>query len=295
MTVYSIKDLEQLSGIKAHTLRIWEQRYNFIKPNRTDTNIRNYNVEDLKLILNIALLKDHGLKISKIAKLSEEQIQKEVVKIADQQLGFPDQVQALTTSMLELDEERFELIINANVDKFGFETTMINIVYPFLIKIGTLWITGSIGPVQEHFMSNLIRQKLIVAIENIDRKHTAINTKSFVLYLPEGEYHEIGLLFAQYIIRSRGHKITYLGQSLPKGDLEYVVNLQKPDYIFVAITSFPNADNIQKYLTWMSSKIQHTEILLTGYQVMNQPLKLAKNMKVIANIEELISMIESHK
>lgn len=295
MTVYSIKDLEQLSGIKAHTLRIWEQRYNFIKPNRTDTNIRNYNVEDLKLILNIALLKDHGLKISKIAELTEQQIQKEVVKIADLQLGFPDQIQALTTSMLELDEERFELIINANVDKFGFETTMINIVYPFLIKIGTLWITGSIGPVQEHFMANLIRQKLIFAIENIDKKYVATNSKSFVLYLPEGEYHEIGLLFAQYIIRSRGHKVTYLGQSLPKGDLEYVVNLQRPDYVFVAITSFPNADNIQKYLTWMNSKIQHTEILLTGYQVMNQPLKLAKNMKVIANIEELINMVESQK
>lgn len=294
MTVYSIKDLEQLSGIKAHTLRIWEQRYNFIKPNRTDTNIRNYNVEDLKLILNIALLKDHGLKISKIAQLTEEQIQNEVVKIADLQLGFPDQVQALTTSMLELNEDRFELIINANVNKFGFETTMINIVYPFLTKIGTLWITGLIGPVQEHFMSNLIRQKLVVAIENIDKSFYKPNPKTYVLYLPEGEYHEMGLLFAQYIIRSRGHKVTYLGQSLPKNDVEYVVNLQKPHFVFVAITSFPNADNVQKYLNWMGNRLPHSQILLTGYQVLNQKLNLAKNMTLVKSIEDLITTIEQH-
>ncbi|MFY7911452.1 MAG: MerR family transcriptional regulator, partial [Emticicia sp.] len=163
MSNYSIKDLEQLSGIKAHTLRIWEQRYNIINPKRTDTNIRTYDDNDLKLVLNIALLKDHDYKISEIAKLSLEELSKEVLAISDKQLNYPDQIHALTIAMIDIDEERFEKIMSTNILQFGFENTMINIIYPFLSRIGTLWVTGSIGPAQEHFITNLIRQKIIVA------------------------------------------------------------------------------------------------------------------------------------
>jgi len=159
MSNYSIKDLEQLSGIKAHTLRIWEQRYNIIAPKRTDTNIRTYDDRDLKLVLNIALLKDHGHKISEISKLSLDEMNREVIKISDRQQNYPDQIHALTISMIDLDEDRFEKIISTNILQFGFENTIINIVYPFLSRLGTLWVTGSVGPAQEHFISNLIRQK----------------------------------------------------------------------------------------------------------------------------------------
>lgn len=144
MSNYSIKDLEQLSGIKAHTLRIWEQRYNIINPKRTDTNIRTYDDKDLKLVLNISLLKDHNYKISEIAKLSLEQLSKEVLTISDKQLNYPDQIHALTIAMIDIDEERFEKIMSTNILQFGFENMMINIIYPFLSRIGTLWITGSI-------------------------------------------------------------------------------------------------------------------------------------------------------
>ncbi|RYF66671.1 MAG: MerR family transcriptional regulator, partial [Cytophagaceae bacterium] len=186
MSNYSIKDLEQLSGIKAHTLRIWEHRYNIIQPKRTDTNIRTYDDQDLKLVLNISLLKDHGYKISEISKLSVEEMYQEVIKISDKQLSYPDQIHALTITMIDLDEDRFEKIISTNILQFGFENTMINIIYPFLSRIGTLWVTGSIGPAQEHFITNLIRQKLIVAIDGQVSKQRP-NGKKYMLFLPEGE------------------------------------------------------------------------------------------------------------
>ncbi len=165
MSTYSIKDLEQLSGIKAHTLRIWEQRYNLLNPKRTDTNIRFYDDNDLKLILNVALLNDNGYKISKIASMNQEEMRAEVMKLTDRTLTHDDQIHALTICMIEMDEERFDKVLSTNILKLGFEQTMMNIVYPFMSKIGVLWQTGAINPAHEHFISNLVRQKLIVAID----------------------------------------------------------------------------------------------------------------------------------
>lgn len=289
MSSYSIKDLEQLSGIKAHTLRIWEQRYNIISPKRTDTNIRTYDDQDLKLVLNISLLKDHGYKISEIARLSTEAMYQEVIKISDRQLSYPDQIHALTISMLDLDEERFEKIISINSLQFGFENTMIHIIYPFLSRIGTLWITGSVGPAQEHFISNLIRQKLIVAIDGqVNRQGP--NGKKYVLYLPEGELHEIGLLFANYIIRARNNKVVYLGQNLPFSELVFAYELHKPDYIFSAITSVPSNHETQLYVDRMGKHFPESHILLTGYQIVGQDIKMPENGTVINNIDDLVRM-----
>lgn len=288
---YSIRDLEKLSGIKAHTLRIWEQRYNLLKPDRSDTNIRNYNTEDLKLILNVALLKDHGFKISKIAKYDPKKIQKEVLAISDKQLNYPDQIQALTSAMLELNEERFEHLINLNVEKFGFESVMMNIIYPFLTRIGTLWVTGSIGPALEHFMTNLIRQKLIVAIETLP-KQLKDNHKTFLLYLPEGEYHEIGLLFANYLIKSRKHKVVYLGQTLPKSDVVFVQKQYQADFVFCSITSTPGADHLQAYIDWLGGTFPTSKVLLTGYQVLNCEVTLPSNCSIIQNVTDLQKLLD---
>ncbi len=289
MAEYSIRDLEQLSGIKAHTLRIWEQRYKLIKPNRSDTNIRNYNNEQMKLLLNVAMLRTHGYKISEIAKYSSKQIENEVTSLTEKQLHFPDQVQQLTTSMLEFNEEKFEQILNVNIEKVGLEQVMIHIIYPFLTKIGILWTTNAIAPAQEHFMTNLIRQKIIVAIENLPKELTQ-NPKTIVLYLPEGEYHEIGLLFAQYIFKAKKQKVVYLGQSLPKADLTFVCNVHKPNFIFTAITSSPGADKIQSYLNWLSTEFQYTNVLITGYQVVNKNLQIHKNLTIVSSVEELLKI-----
>ncbi len=289
MSNYSIKDLEHLSGIKAHTLRIWEQRYNIINPKRTDTNIRTYDDQDLKLVLNIALLKEHGYKISEIAKMSNDELGKEVISISDKKLNYPDQIHALTIAMIDLDEERFEKIMSTNILQFGFENTMVNIIYPFLSRIGTLWLTGSIGPAQEHFIMNLIRQKTIVAIDGQVIKETA-TTKKYILYTPEGETHEMGILFANYILRARNNKVIYLGQSLPFEELKFVCDLHKPDYIFSAITSVPGVSEIQDYVLKLGRSFPETSILLTGYQVIGQGLDLEENTRIIPNVRQLMEI-----
>jgi DNA-binding transcriptional MerR regulator len=291
MSNYSIKDLEQLSGIKAHTLRIWEQRYNIINPKRTDTNIRTYDDKDLKLVLNIALLKDHDYKISEIAKLSLEQLSKEVLAISDKQLNYPDQIHALTIAMIDIDEERFEKIMSTNILQFGFENTMINIIYPFLSRIGTLWITGSIGPAQEHFITNLIRQKIVVAIDGQIIKPTA-DSKKYILYTPEGEFHEMPLLFANFILRARNNKVIYLGQSMPFSELEFICQHHKPDCLFTVITSTPGQDDIQQYINKLGETFPDVKILLTGYQVIAQGLDLPKNIEVVSNVRQLMEFAE---
>ena len=287
MSTYSIRDLEQLSGIKAHTLRIWEQRYAILAPERTDTNIRAYGDEDLKRVLNISLLKDHGYKISDIAKLAPEQLNGEVIKLSDRQLTYPDQIHALTIAMLDLNEDRFEKIINTNVLQFGFENTMIHIIYPFLSRIGTLWVTGSVGPAQEHFITNLIRQKLIVAIDAQGNKHNS-SGKKYILFLPEGEFHEISLLFANYIIRSRANKVIYLGQSLPFSELVFAYTRHQPDFIFTVLTSVPANHEVQPFVNRLSNTFPNAQVLLTGYQVVGQDINSPDNTLIINQINELV-------
>lgn len=292
MSTYSIKDLEQLSGIKAHTLRIWEQRYNLLSPKRTDTNIRYYDDADLKLILNVALLNDNGFKISKIAGMSEAEMREEVVKLTEKSLTHDDQIHALTICMIEMDEERFDKVLSTNILKIGFEQTMMNIIYPFMSKIGVLWQTGAINPAQEHFISNLVRQKLIVAIDGQIYKGGG---KKFLLYLPEGELHEVSILFAAYLIKARGHKVIYLGQNTPNEDLLAVYKLHDPEFLLTVITTSPSSEYIQEYIDALSERFHKAQILLSGYQIVGQDLKFPKNVKTlhyIRQIKEYLDEIE---
>lgn len=291
MSTFSIKDLEHLSGIKAHTIRIWEQRYELISPKRTDTNIRYYSDQDLKLILNIALLKDNGTKISKIADMTVGDIQREVLKLTDRNLRYPEQIHALTIAMVDVDQERFEKIISTNILKLGFEKTMMNVIYPFLSKIGILWQTGSINPAQEHFISNLVRQKLIVAIDG-QYVMTGNKAKKYVLYLPTGESHELGLLFADYIIKSRHNKTIYLGQSLQIDDLQSVYDMHSPDYVLSVFTTTPSTKDAQEYIEELSMRFSNATILLTGYQVIGQDITLPDNVVIFSRLEQLIEFVE---
>jgi DNA-binding transcriptional MerR regulator len=291
MSTYSIKDLEQLSGIKAHTLRIWEQRYAIIAPQRSDTNIRAYDDQDLKLVLNIAMLKDNGYKISDISKLSLDDLYSKVVTVTDKQLNYPDQIQALTLAMLDFNEDRFEQIITSNIQRFGFENTMIHIIYPFLNRIGVLWVTDTVGPAQEHFITNLIRQKLIVAIEG-NRRIQRTDADKYLLFLPEGEYHETSLLFANYIISARSNKVIYLGQNLPFDELKLVYERQRPDYIFTVLTSSLSNHDVQPYVDRLAATFPDTQILLTGYQVVGQDIDTPDNTKIINQINDLISTLK---
>jgi DNA-binding transcriptional MerR regulator len=292
LSTYSIKDLEQLSGIKAHTLRIWEQRYNLLNPKRTDTNIRFYDDEDLKLILNVALLNDNGYKISKIASMDSEEMRGEVMKLTERTLTHDDQIHALTICMIEMDEERFDKVLSTNILKLGFEQTMMNIIYPFMSKIGVLWQTGAINPAHEHFISNLVRQKLIVAI---DGQVPSGLGKKFLLFLPEGELHEISLLFASYLIKSKGNKVVYLGQNTPHEDLLTVYKIHQPDYMMTVITTSPSSEYAQEYLNKLAASFSTAHILVTGYQVIGQDFIMPPNVKLMNYIRDIKELLDEVK
>lgn len=292
MSVYSIKDLENLSGIKAHTLRIWEQRYNIVTPKRTDTNIRYYDDNDLKLILNISLLQEHGFKISKIAQMQPDIIHRQVLDLSEQDIRYTDQIQALTIAMIDLDEERFEKVLTRCALQMGFEQTMIQVIFPFLIRIGILWQTAAITPAQEHFISHLIRQKIIVAADGQITNYTNQQHK-YMLFLPDGELHELSLLFANYLLKVRKQKVIYLGQSLPFQDIESVHAIHKPDYLFTIITSVPGPDELQPYITKLSQAFPNTTILITGYQAVTQSLDCPSNVLIMKKIQDFIEFIDN--
>jgi DNA-binding transcriptional MerR regulator len=290
MAIYSIKDLENLSGIKAHTLRIWEQRYGILNPNRTETNIRTYSDEELKRVLNIALLQDKGgFKISAIANMSEAEMASHILHLSESQFDFPDQIQALTLAMMDLDEAKFQLLTKNMIQAHGFESYMLDVIYPFMRRLGTLWLSGSVGPAQEHFISHLIRQKLVASIDAQDLSLKP-DAKKFLLYLPEGELHEIGLLFANYVFRARKHSVVYLGQSLPYEELLLAYEIHQPDYIFSVFTSEPNVELIDNYVAQMAKDLPNAQVLLTGYQILQPERQIPSNIHVIPDFQGLIDL-----
>lgn len=293
MAVYSIKDLEKLSGIKAHTIRIWEQRYGIITPQRTKTNIRYYKDEDLKFILNVAILNKNGIRISKIAKMSREEIAEKVAAISEINFEFGTQLDALTISMIEMDEYKFDRIVTTNIKQLGFERTMLEIIYPFLDKLSLLWLTGSINPVQENFMGYLIRQKLIVAIDN-EPLWTGAEAKKFLIYLPEGERQELSLLFMHYLLKSRKNRVIYIGQEISLGDLKDAYKIHKPDYIFTMITETFAKESVQGYVEKLSNAFPECHMLLSGYQVVAQNVQPTTNVSVLRSLDQTMQFLEVH-
>lgn len=290
MAVYSIKDLEMLSGIKAHTIRIWEQRYNIIHPKRTPTNIRYYEDRDLRQLLNISILNRNGFKISRIASMDEEEIKAEVNQLANGTFEDTVQVDALTISMMELDEGKFETILSSNIRAIGFERTMLEVIYPFLDKLSLLWLTGSIHAVQESFISNLVRQKLISALDEIPFAYHA--DKSFILYLPEGESQELSLLFLQYLVRNRGHKVLYLGQNTSLADLAEACKIYKTNYVVTIISEAFTRQSVHQYLEDLKKVCSGIKVLITGYQVLVQGIATGSSIRVMKNLDDILNVLQ---
>ena len=287
---YSIKDLETLSGIKAHTIRIWEKRYGIISPERTDTNIRTYCDEDLKKLLNIALLNNHGLKISKISKLDEQSISKEVEKIALSDTSYPTYIDRLIVSMVDLDRLKFEAILEDGSQKLGFENFCINVLYPLLQKIGVMWLANSINPAQEHFISSLIIQKMYVASDNLfttEKKKTKT-----IFFLREGELHEMGLLFYRYLMEKRGTDAIYLGQSVPFEDLKQVVNAHEPDFLVTAFVATMEEDTFSRYLKELSEAFPKQKIIISGYQTSQYNGPLPKNIIKTDDVKQFVAYVD---
>ena len=262
MNAFTIKDLENLSGIKAHTIRIWEQRYSFLRPQRTDTNIRYYNNDELKTILNVALLNKYGFKISHIDKMNEGEMKDRILSLSQILAQQERIINELIQSMVDLNIEEFEATLDNYIMARGIERTITQIIFPFLEKIGILWSTNHVNPAQEHLVTNIIRQKLIVGIESVNT-HMQVN-KTILLFLPESEHHELGLLFISYLLRSRGVKVLYLGSNVPVSDVEFVIRIKKPDFAYTHLTSLGHNFNFEKFLNQLASKIKTTPIVISG-------------------------------
>lgn len=290
--MYSIKDLERLSGIKAHTIRIWEKRYGVVEPKRTDSNIRYYTSEELKKILNIAILNNYGVKISKIVGLNAEELHKKVLEISNEEVEESIQVESLVIAMVEIDESRFERILANCTLRLGFEQTILRIVYPFFRKVGILWQAGAVNPAQEHFISNLIRQKLIVAIDS-QGMMVKENPKRFLLFLPEGELHELGLLFYNYIIQKSGHKAIYLGQSVPLKDAVSINAHNPADYIITSTLSTASIDEVNKILKTILLEFPKTPVVLSNRVEKAEELIDHKNLIVNTPLEKFKKIISA--
>lgn len=292
MNAFTIKDLENLSGIKAHTIRIWEQRYNFLKPHRTTTNIRYYSNDELKTVLNIALLNKYGFKISHIDRMQPQEIREKILSLGDVRAIQERIINDLVQEMVDLDIEKFEKILTNYIAAKGIERTVIQIIFPFLEKIGILWQTGHVNPAQEHLVTNAIRHKLVLALETVNS--SLQSDRKFLLFLPEGEYHELGLLFMYYLLKSRGITVIYMGANCPVSDVEYVAKMKTPDLLFVHLTATCPNFNFEKFLQQMSTRIPERKLIISGQMVQGYRKPLPPNVEfktTLASVLELISSV----
>lgn len=283
MANYRIKDIETLTGIKAHTIRMWEKRYGILQPDRTDTKIRTYSDEDVTRILNVSILNNNGWKISKIAALDDFTLRREVLAASRQPNEDSALVNLLIQSLIYMDEDLFHRVIDNAVEKENFKTVYINYIIPFLKKIGVMWHVGSINPAQEHFISNLIRQKLIVAI---DKLPTPVNTSiDYLLFCREQEWHEIGLLFYHYCLKEDGQTIVYLGQNVPLDSIKQSIDILQPRKGLVS--SFVAAFSEEEMIDYIQKISSFTQIplYLGGGQTQQIDFLSLNNVK---SVEEII-------
>jgi len=291
MNSFTIKDLENLSGIKAHTIRIWEQRYNFLKPQRTTTNIRYYSNDELKTVLNIALLNKYGFKISHIDRMEPAEIREKILSLGDFDAVQQRIVNELVREMIDLDMEKFEKIISNYITTKGIERTVMQIIFPFLEKIGILWQTGNINPAQEHLVSNIIRQKLIMGIE-MAISPTRLD-KTFLLFLPEGEHHELGLLFMNYLLKTRGVPTIYLGANIPIKDVEQVIRLKSPDIAYIHLTATCPGFNFDKFLANIQQRFGAVRTVISGQLTQHYKKKVPPSVQFKRSLPEVIEYLST--
>ena len=290
MGQYSIKELEKLSGIKAHTIRIWEKRHRIIEPSRTTTNIRFYSDEDLKKIINVSLLNNSGVKISRIAEMDTHELTHKIQELTSHSTEYQVQIDALVLAMINLEEEKFEKALSGMILRFGFEQTVVDILYPFLDKIGILWQTNQITPAQEHFISNLVRQKMMVAIDGLELPSK--ESRKAVLFLPENELHEIGLLFHYYLAKKNGIRTYYLGQMVPFKDLKQVCKIHQPDYLITSFISPQKADSLEDYVKKLSKEFSETLILISGTSSNLIQKDKHKNIRIFGKALEIKELLK---
>ena len=289
---YFIKDVENITGIKAFTIRVWEQRYGMLVPKRTDTNIRYYEEDDLKYMMNVAMLNNHGYKISKIAEMNRDEVQRRTLHISENNSSYQNQIQTLTNAMIAFDEKEFNKVLSINMLKLGMVETTAEIIFPFLQHVGILWLSGSINVAHEHFITHLIKQRLYVSIDQVTTPKMP-NAKKFILFLPNGENHELSLLFYQFILRKNDINTFYLGQSLPYDSLIECVEKLKPKALMTSLLGAVEENYIESYFKNIDKDTNSIPVFAGGAQIMNFEHKLPKTVKVIKSYLDLEKCMKS--
>lgn len=276
MSTYSVSQVEKLTGIRAHTIRMWERRYDFLSSNRTSTNIRAYSDDQLKKLLNVSILVRNGYRLSKLNKMSSDQILDLVIEILDAPSpSNEDEIQGLTLAMIEMDEEKFSEILENQISRMGVISTITELIYPFMYYVGSLWRTDRTVPANEHFVTNLIRRKLLAAIDAIPLPGPG--AKKLLLFLPEGEDHEMGLLLADFVAKDLGWKTYYLGQNVPSENIGEVLSQVSPDLMF-SIMIIPRS-------------VERDELLKTTFENSSVPWVCSGNKEVVLNYSERIKYL----
>lgn len=289
MHSFSIRDIENLSGIKAHTLRIWEVRYGIVKPSRKDSNHRQYGIEELKRILRISHLYNQGFRISKIAQMSDDDISR--LTLETQQIA-PHEffINQLIEASIDFDDDLFRQILDSVIYKYGFEHTIVEVVYPFLTKIGMLWLTGNILPAQEHFASHIIRNKIVFETykESIEKK---VSTDHYILFCPPEEYHEIPLLFVQYCLRKRGITSTFLGVNTSVNDLKTLLTKMKATHLFVHFTTNFSDAEPEEMLIDLCSSFPSLEVFAAG-RIFEKTTLDQPNLRVFHRLPDFFPLLD---
>ena len=296
MKRYSIKELEKFSGIKAHTIRIWEQRYQLLTPERTDTNIRYYSEDQLRYLLNVSLLIENGYRISQICNFSEEEFNERLVDVInhqatdkeDQQLNAT--INEMVLAMLDLDEKRFDKIITSGLLQRPFEQMLVKVVFPFLKRIGVMWRTGEVSTAQEHFIYQLIRQKVIVAIDGL--MPPTEDAEKYLIFLPKSEFNDLIILLFTYILKNRGKQCIYLGVDIPFKDLKQVTSITQPDVLFTFIKAPASKIDTQAYVYELAENFSHKEILISGNPYFMDELDYPNNVLMIPSPTDLVAIFE---
>ncbi|EAZ95953.1 transcriptional regulator, MerR family protein [Flavobacteria bacterium BAL38] len=293
--VFSIKDLENLSGIKAHTIRIWEKRYNVLEPMRSDTNIRSYDIKNLQKLLNIVLLHNYGYKISKIATLDQAQINKLSNDIISEKSAKNHAISTFKMAMMNFDQSLFFNTYNELLNEKTFKEVFYTVFIPLMQELGFLWQTETISPSHEHFITYLIKQKLLINTEKVQVLEPTKNDKVFVLFLPLNEIHELGLMYLNYEILLNGYQTIYLGESIPTDSLVDLKNSFEKITFVSYLTVEPNQEEINDYIVDMQTKLldnTNHELLLLGRMTQFITTKdLSKNIHLFSSIEELANTL----
>jgi DNA-binding transcriptional MerR regulator len=294
MNSFSISQLQQFSGIKAHTIRVWEQRYNGLNPSRSEGNTRYYDNTQLRRLLNIVSLMDSGYKVSELCSMSDKSlfnlIEGELKSKLPQCEGSEYFITQLISAGIGFDSAHFEKIFANCVLRLGITNTYVKVIYPMLEKIGLMWSTDTLPPASEHFISNIIKQKLFSAIDSLP---PAISSKkSWLLFLPENEFHEIGLLFSYYLIRQAGHKVIYLGNNVPFDTLKKAIEETHPSHLLFFLVHNNTIENSQEYLDSLKKNFTKSQIYISGNEKLISKLKTGKGINWVRSVEDLEKQLQ---